>query len=237
MSAGVEGSAELHAAGPPSDDELRVHALDLAGRLLGDRRTVEAAEDPLPADAEAVSLLEGRGDPGRLLRRLERVREAVDAGLPAVVYLPNRAMEPSGEGLTPQEVWRAFEGVDEAVFLEQRAVECSLGDLGEGPPAKASAAGASVGPPRRMLVVVNLPDAVRAEGRLASAPADGPRRRALERRLAELRARNLELARARSGRPLDQGARARARLAERRLLFARIRETVSVLLARRRLRG
>ena len=237
MSAGVPGPAELREAEPSAADELTAHALELAAALLGDRRAVEATDEPVPVEAEAVTLLSGWDDRDLLRRRLQRVREAAVAGVPAVAYVANPVVEPSGSGVTPEELRRTFEGVSGLEFLAQRGVECSVADPGQGPPREPSGAGAAVGPPRRMLVVANLPDATRAEARLARDAAEQRRRSELERRLAELRSRNLELARARTGRPLDEGARSRARLAERRLLFARVRETLSALLARRRLRG
>ena len=237
MSTGVPGPAELREAEPSAADDLTGHALALAAALLGERRAVEATGEPLPVEAEAVTLLSGWDDRDLLRLRLRRVREAAEAGVPAVAYVANPVMEPSGSGVTPDELRRAFEGVSGIEFLAQRGVECSVADLEQGSPGGPSGAGAGVGPPRRMLVVANLPDAARAEAHLAADAAERRRRSELERRLAELRSQNVELARARTGRPLDESARTRARLAERRLLFARVRETLSALLARRRLRG
>jgi hypothetical protein len=217
-------------------DHLRAHALGFAAHLLGDRRGVEIGDESLPADAEAVLLTEEAPDPGRLRRRLERAREAAGAGTPVVVYVAKPTAEPANAGaaIDPRKV---FDGVSDAMVFEQRAVEYSLARDAGAPPQSIQPRPSRSGTPDGLMVVANLPVPNEAEARLFARSAATERRRELERRLATLRARNLELARSRLGAPVEIRAASRARVAERRLLLARVREIVSALLSRRRLRG
>jgi hypothetical protein len=215
--------------------ELREHALDLAARALGDRRAVEVGDGPLPTEAEAVTVLDEIDDRERLWTRLRRARDAAAAGVPVVVYVANHSLEPSGAGATPSELRDLFAGAGEVTFLEQRRIESSIAEIGDGPPQRVATPRGGSGQPERLLVLANLSAPNPAEA--AFGAAEGTERRELERRLAELRAHNRALADARIGVPRDEAARVRARRAERRLLFARVREIVSALLSRRRLRG
>jgi hypothetical protein len=217
-------------------DDLRAHALGFAAHLLGDRRGVEIGDEALPTDAEAVLLTEEAPDPGRLRGRLERARDAAAAGTPVIVYVATSDAEHANAGaaIDPRKL---FDGVSDAVVFEQRAVEYSLAQEAGAPPQSIPPGPSRSGTPDGLMVVANLPVPNEAEARLFARSAATERRRDLERRLATLRTRNLELARSRLGAPVENRAASRARVAERRLLFARVRETVSALLSRRRLRG
>ena len=234
MSTGAARGPEELATEPPETDELRAHLNEVIGRLVGDRRAVEVGDEPPPADAEAIVLTEDVADPERLRARLARAGDAAAGGTPTVVSV---ATGPAGgAGISPDELRRAFEGVPGVRFLEQRPVEATVANLPTGPAGEAAAGGG--GPATRLVAVANLPAPDQAEVRL-SGTADGAREtvEGLERRLSELRAENLELARSRLGERPDPAPAVRARAAERRLLFARVRETLSALLSRRRLRG